>query len=124
MEKFAGIDWASEEHAICVVDAGGMRVRERLIDHDEAGIAALCRELVGLGIVRVAIERPDGILVDRLLEAGITVIAVHPNQAKAARDRYSVARGKSDRFDAFVLAELARTDAHRLRAIRPDRGSC
>ena len=51
---------------------------------------------------------------------GITVIAVHPNQAKAARDRYSVARGKSDRFDAFVLAELARTDAHRLRAIRPD----
>jgi transposase len=70
--------------------------------------------------VRVVIERPDGILVDRLLEAGITVIAVHPNQAKAARDRYSVARGKSDRFDAFVLAELARTDAHRLRAIRPD----
>jgi len=48
------------------------------------------------------------------------VIAVHPNQAKAARERYSVARGKSDRFDAFVLAELARTDAHRLRAIRPD----
>lgn len=120
MEKFAGIDWAAEEHAVCVVDAGGVRVRERLIDHSEAGIAALCRELVSLGIVRVAIERPDGILVDRLLEAGITVIAVHPNQAKAARDRYSVARGKSDRFDAFVLAELARTDAHRLRAIRPD----
>lgn len=120
MEKFAGIDWAAEEHAVCVVDAGGLRVRERLIDHSEAGIAVLCRELVGLEIVRVAIERPDGILVDRLLEAGITVIAVHPNQAKAARDRYSVARGKSDRFDAFVLAELARTDAHRLRAIHPD----
>jgi transposase len=120
MEKFAGIDWASEEHAVCVVDADGTPVRERLADHSEAGIAALCRELAGLGIVRVAIERPDGILVDRLLEAGITVIAVHPNQAKAARDRYSVARGKSDRFDAFVLAELARTDAHRLRAIRPD----
>ena len=119
-EKFAGIDWAAEEHALCVVDGGGMRVRERLVDHSEAGIAALCRELVERGVVRVAIERPDGILVDRLLEAGITVIAVHPNQAKAARDRYSVARGKSDRFDAFVLAELARTDAHRLRAIVPD----
>jgi transposase len=120
MEKFAGVDWAAEEHAVCVVDAGGMRVRERLVDHSEAGIAALCHELATLGVCRVVIERPDGILVDRLLEAGITVIAVHPNQAKAARDRYSVARGKSDRFDAFVLAELARTDAHRLRAIRPD----
>lgn len=119
-EKFAGIDWAAEEHALCVVDGAGLRLRERMVPHEEAGIAALCRELVGLGVARVAIERPDGILVDRLLEAGITVIAVHPNQAKAARDRYSVARGKSDRFDAFVLAELARTDSHRLRAIRPD----
>ncbi len=118
--KMGGIDWASEVHALCVVDETGDRVRERLVPHDEAGIAVLCRELTQLGVERVAIERPDGILVDRLLETGITVIAVHPNQAKAARERYSVARGKSDRFDAFVLAELARTDAHRLRAICPD----
>jgi transposase len=115
-----GIDWASETHALCVVDEEGSRVRERLIEHSESGIAALCRELLALDVERVAIERPDGILVERLLEAGIEVIAVHPNQAKAARERYSVARGKSDRFDAFVLAELARTDSHRLRAIRPD----
>lgn len=121
MEKFAGIDWASTEHALCVVDEAGLRMRERAVRHDEEGIAGLCRELVSLGVVRVAIERPDGILVDRLLETGITVIAIHPNQAKAARDRYAVARGKSDRFDAFVLAELARTDSHRLRAIAPDR---
>jgi transposase len=120
MEKFAGIDWASAEHALCVVDECGARVRERQVAHDEAGIAWLCRELVELEVERVAIERPDGILVDRLLEAGVTVIAVHPNQAKAARERYSVARGKSDSFDAFVLAELARTDAHRLRAVHPD----
>jgi transposase len=120
MEKFAGIDWASAEHALCVVDEAGARISERLVSHDEAGISALCRELVALEVERVAIERPDGILVDRLLEAGVTVIAVHPNQAKAARERYSVARGKSDAFDAFVLAELARTDSHRLRAIRPD----
>ena len=120
MTKIAGIDWASEEHALCVVDEAGTRLRERVVAHEETGVAALCRELVALEVERVAIERPDGILVDRLLEAGVTVIAVHPNQAKAARERYSVAHGKSDRFDAFVLAELARTDAHRLRAIRPD----
>jgi transposase len=120
MEKFAGIDWASAEHALCVVDEAGARLREQSVPHEEAGIARLCRELVELEVERVAIERPDGILVTRLLEAGVTVIAVHPNQAKAARERYSVARGKSDSFDAFVLAELARTDAHRLRAVRPD----
>jgi transposase len=103
-----------------VVDEAGIPVREWPVSHDEDGIAGLCRDLAGLAVARVAIERPDGILVDRLLDAGITVIAVHPNQLKAARERYSVARGKSDRFDAFVLAELARTDAHRLRAVCPD----
>ena len=120
MTNVAGIDWASEEHTLCVVDEAGTRLRERAVAHEETGVAALCRELVALEVERVAIERPDGILVERLLEAGVTVIAVHPNQAKAARERYSVAHGKSDRFDAFVLAELARTDSHRLRAIRPD----
>jgi transposase len=54
-----------------------------------------------------------------LVGAGLEVLAIHPNQVKAARARYAVAHGKSDRFDAF-LAELARTDAHRFRALCPD----
>ena len=56
----------------------------------------------------------------RLLDAGLTVVAVHPNQLAAARDRYRVAGGKSDGFDSYVLAELCRTDMHRLRALEPD----
>jgi hypothetical protein len=56
-------------------------------------------------------------LIERLLDAtGLAVIAVHPNQVRAMRPRYSVAGGKSDSFDSFVLAELARTDSHRFRA--------
>jgi Transposase len=58
-------------------------------------------------------------LIERLLDAGLTVIAVHPNQVRAAGPRYSVARGKSDGFDSFVLAELARTDSHRFRVMCP-----
>jgi transposase len=68
----------------------------------------------------VAIERPDGLLVDRLLEAGVRVLALHPNQVKAARDRFRASGGKSDRFDRFVLCELARTDRHRFRVLEPD----
>ena len=73
-----------------------------------------------LGVCRVAIERPDGLLVDRLLEAGFTVLPIHPNKLKATRPRYEAAGGKSDGFDAFVLAELARTDSHRHRALAPN----
>ncbi len=119
MEPCAGIDWASEENALCVVDENGRTLAGELYANDEAGIRELIRRLRELGVSRVAIERPDGVLVDRLLEAGLKVMPVHPNMLKATRARYEAAGGKSDGFDAFCLAELARTDAHRLRAMRP-----
>jgi transposase len=119
-ETFAGIDWASEEHALCVVDEGGARLAGEMHSHDEAGIKGLIAQMRALGVVRVAIERPEGLLVDRLLLAGFTVLPVHPNKLKATRPRYEAAGGKSDGFDAFVLAELARTDSHRHRALAPN----
>jgi len=54
------------------------------------------------------------------LDAGLRVLALHPNQVAATRDRFRVSGGKSDRFDAFVLCELARTDSHRFRVLEPD----
>ncbi len=117
--RTAGVDWAAEAHEVCISEEG--RVNERFsVTHDERGLAELARRLERHGVVRVAIERPDGILVERLLAAGLEVLAIHPNQVKAARARFAVAHGKSDRFDAYVLAELARTDAHRFRALVPD----
>jgi transposase len=62
----------------------------------------------------VAIERPDGPLVETLLEAGITVVVISPNQVKNLRGRYGSAGNKDDRFDAFVLADTLRTDRARL----------
>jgi transposase len=119
MAPTGGIDWASEAHEVCISDEG--RVTGRFSPaHDEEGIVELVTRLGRAGVARVAIERPDGILVERLLATGIEVLAIHPNQVKAARPRFAVAHGKSDRFDAYVLAELARTDAHRFRALRPD----
>jgi transposase len=120
METFAGIDWASEEHALCVVDGDGMTLAGEMHTHEEAGLRELIARMRALGVVRVAIERPDGLLVDRLLEAGFTVLPIHPNKLKATRPRYEASGGKSDGFDAFVLAELARTDSHRHRALCPN----
>ena len=118
--RFAGVDWASEEHAVCVVDERGRILEGRRYRHNELGIRALCARLLALGVGLVALERPDGLLIERLLDADLAVVAVHPNQVKAMRPRYSVAGGKSDGFDSFVLAELARTDHHRFRVLVPD----
>ena len=116
----AGVDWAKDTHDVVVEDAAGERLWEATVTHDEQGLSVLCTMLVRLGVARVAVERPDGLLVERLLDAGLTVIAMHPNQVAAARPRFRPAGGKSDRFDAFVLCELARTDHHRFRALVPD----
>jgi len=119
-ERTAGLDLASEQHRLVVVDSDGRRLEEQRIVHNEDGIEALARRLGDLGVARVAIEQPNGLVVDRLLDAGITVVAVHPNQLAASRDRYRTGGGKSDGFDAYVLAELARTDMHRFRLLEAD----
>lgn len=120
MSCFAGVDWASEEHACCVVDEDGRILEGRRYRHDERGISALCARLLALEVELVSIERPDGLLIERLLDAGLRVIAIHPNQVAAMRPRFSAAGGKSDSFDSFVLAELARTDSHRYRVLVAD----
>lgn len=118
--RYAGIDWASEKHDVLVADENGSEVLAGTFTHDERGLTSLCRTLVRLEVALVAVERPDGLLVERLLDAGLRVLALHPNKVAAARDRFRVSGGKSDRFDAFVLCELARTDSHRFRVLEPD----
>ena len=120
MERYAGVDWASEKHDVLVQDADGEQVLATTFTHDERDLRALCSTLVRLGVVLVAIERPDGLLIERLLDAGLRVMAIHPNQVAAARPRFRTSGGKSDRFDAFVLCELARTDSHRFRVLVAD----
>jgi hypothetical protein len=105
---------------VLVADEAGAVLLSATYAHEEKGLSALCRMLVRMEVGLVAIERPDGLLVERLLDAGLRVLALHPNKVAAARDRFRVARGKSDRFDAFVLCELARTDHHRFRVLEPD----
>jgi transposase len=120
MGNCAGIDWASEKHDVLIEDPAGEELLASTFAHDEDGISALCAALACFEVEVVAIERPDGLLVDRLLDAGVRVLALHPNQVKAARDRFRASGGKSDRFDRFVLCELARTDRHRFRILEPD----
>ena len=118
--SYAGIDWGDKRHALCLVDGHGEVLLDGSYDHTEAEVQALIAAIQDRGGCRVTIERTDGIIVDRLLEADFTVLPVPPIAMKDTRRRYSAAGRKSDSFDAFCLAELARTDAHRFPALRPD----
>jgi transposase len=119
---FTGIDWAAETHAVCVMDAGGKIAAEFTIEHSADGIALLIRRLARYGkaaVMPVAIERPDGRLVDLLLEAGHPVVPVSPNAIKTWRDGEVLSGAKSDAGDAAVIAEYLRLRAHRLKTAAP-----
>jgi transposase len=115
-----GIDWARDDHAVSVVDPSGRQVARFTVAHTTAGLGQLTRRLHRASVSQVAIERPDGPVVDALLAAGLTVVVIPPSQLKHLRSRYGSAGNKDDRFDAFVLADVLRTDRQRLRPLAPD----
>lgn len=119
---FCGIDWASEHHAVCVLDASGTKLASFEVAHSTEGLELLITRLRRMGDpagLPVAIERPDGRLVDRLLEAGHPVVPVQTNAIKAWRDAEVLSGAKSDPGDAQVIAESLRLRSHRLRVLQP-----
>jgi transposase len=119
---FAGIDWASQTHQACLIDAGGKIIGERAFAHGGAGLAELCAWLLTMSgadpaAIAVAIEVPHGPIVETLLERGFQVDAVNPKQLDRFRDRFTVAGAKDDRRDAHVLADSLRTDRHCFRGL-------
>ena len=73
-----------------MADETGEEILAATFAHDEAGFAVAVPALVRHEVRLVAIERPDGLLVERLLDAGLRMLALHPNQVAATRDRFRV----------------------------------
>ena len=122
MGVFVGIDWGGGSHAVCVIDEKGQVLDRFAVGHDREGLAALIRRLLKHGEpgeIPIAIERPSGLLVDALVEAGFIVTPIHPNVVKACRPRYRAVSAKSDPGDAYIIADILRTDGHRMRPLKP-----
>src|SRR5499425_2642809 len=123
MRYYLGVDWADKTHAVWVVDEQGTKVASRAVPHTAAGLSEWGRELDewrAQGIeLWAAIERPEGRVVDFLLDHGVVVYPVNPKALDRARDRFRASAAKSDPFDARVLAEFLRTDHQHLQALQP-----
>jgi transposase len=119
---YVGLDWAAAVHAVCVLSAAGKVLAQFMIDHTAEGIAMLIRKLAKFSDpadVQIGIERPNGRLVDLLLEAGYPVIPVSPNAIKTWREGEVISGAKSDTGDALVIAEYLRLRHHRLHPVAP-----
>jgi transposase len=122
---FVGIDWATQSHCVCLLDAEGRRVGQREFAHGGAGLTELRDWLLektkaAPGQIAVAIEMPHGPVVEMLLEHGFVVFAINPKQLDRFRDRFTVAGAKDDRRDAYVLGGSLRTDRAAFRQLAAD----
>lgn len=123
MRYYLGVDWADREHAVWGVDEAGQKVTTRTVSHTAAGLSEWGRELDewrGQGIeLWAAIERPEGRVVDFLLDHGVVVYPINPKALDRARERFRQSGAKSDPFDARVAAEFLRTDHGHLAPLVP-----
>jgi transposase len=103
MRYFVGIDWADQKHDICILDSQGRILKEYVIGDDNVGYRDLHQTLQTLnGEVRLLLERPNGLLVDFLVQHRWPIYFIPPNISVLYRPR----RSKSDRGDAYLLAGL------------------
>jgi hypothetical protein len=87
MTFFVGIDWADTKHDICVLNAQGQIVSEFIIPDDLSGYLRFQTYLQTLPSVKLLIERPNGRLVDFLLQNRWPVYVVPPNVTAASRPK-------------------------------------
>ena len=119
MSNYVGVDWASDKHDVRVCEDG----REAAGGDIRARRAGTASAVPRAGAVEGGAggDRATGRAAGRAPAgrgAAGTGAASQPGRGRAGRFR--AAGGKSDRFDAFVLCELARTDNHRFRVLEPD----
>lgn len=122
---YVGIDWATEEHRVVVLDAERRVLHERRVRHEAVALETFAQWLAeqaggGGSEVAVGLELTRGAIIDVLLARGFHVFALNPKQLDRFRDRFTVAGAKDDRRDAHVLADALATDSWAFRRLAPE----
>ncbi len=117
---FVGFDWASDHHDAVVVDQHGKIIEDFRFDDTAEGWELLRSKLSKYPDPALAIETSGGAVVERLLEAGYAVYPINPKAAKRYRERKAPGGTKSDRLDAWSLADALRLDGHTWRPLKPN----
>jgi transposase len=117
---FGGLDWASQTHAVVIVDAQGRVVEDFQIEHSALGWKKFRERLQPYGSIPFAIETSQGAAVEQLLEAGMSVYPLNPKSAQAYRDRKAPSGVKDDHLDAWSFADACRVDGQGWKALHPE----
>lgn len=119
-----GIDWSRSNHQVNVFNENGEVLLRFVINHTRQGFEKIASQLTQFGSaaenVLIGIETHHNQLVDWLQSLGYTLFVIAPSVVNGNRSRQSNAGAKNDSRDADLLADILRTDRHRLIPWRPD----
>ena len=116
---FAALDWAKDHHDVIVVDRVGTIVADFRFAHTASGWDEFSQKMKPFGKCPMTIETAAGLAVDQLLQRGFTLYPINPLSAKEFRKRKAPSGTKTDRHDAWSLADALRTDGQTWRALIP-----
>ena len=116
---FAALDWASDHHDLLVVDRLGAIVTEFRFRHNAAGWTEFEQRMKPYAGCPLALETSSGPAVDQLLQRGWQVYPINPKAAARYRERKAPSGDKTDRADAWSLADALRTDGQCWRPLVP-----
>jgi hypothetical protein len=115
-----GIDWAEDYHLVALGRPGEGVIAIHRIQHTPAAVQALLAHIATLepdpAEVRVVLETRHGVLVERLVDAGFTVLPVNPDLVARRR---GPARKNDDAEDARICCLLALDRHTSLRPLLP-----
>ena len=114
---YAALDWASDHHDVVVVDSTGAITAEFRFAHSAEGWAEFTTQMKPYPGAPLALETSSGPAVDQLLQRGWTLYPVNPKAAERYRERKAPSGTKTDRLDAWSLADALRTDGHAWRKL-------
>ena len=125
MHVFLGIDWSHTHHDACWLDERGHVLSRLTVPHTVEGLTQLDGAREQLGVTRaecgVGLETAHTLLIDFLWDQGYPhVFVIPPGAIKGARRRYRQTNAHTDQSDAWVIADVLRTDPATLHPWRPD----
>ncbi|MYQ82556.1 MULTISPECIES: IS110 family transposase [unclassified Streptomyces] len=121
---YAAVDWADRWLDCAVIARDGTRLGfRRVIYKNTSDPVAEVQDLLRScnrtrwRTIPIGTEDPDGLVFQAMEDAGLTVVGIEPMLAARTRKATTMGLTKSDRADAYLLADMLRTGGDRFRPV-------
>lgn len=120
LTHYAGFDWARDHHDVVIVDKSGAIAADFRIPDTADGWRDFAERVKKLGVVGTVVETRYGAVIERLIGSGCTVFPIDPKKASRYRERKTSTGVKTDRLDAWSMADALRLDGSAWKPLKPE----